>query len=130
MNLSRSCPAVLIGFLVAATVSFAAESGPADRPQACGHGTIASLSQDERLMLFVEMHQATAGMSKDQKRNYHRAQREKLAAMSPAEREKFAADLDAKWNALPADRQAKLKEKAEAARGKHPIMARMMGASC
>ena len=123
MNLSRTLPSALIGFLVA-TVSFAADMGTG------GPGCSGALNQDQRLMLFVEMHQATANMTKDQKKDYRRAERDKIKAMSPAERQKFAADLEAKWDALPAERKANIQEKAQAARSKHPMMAHMMGTSC
>src|SRR5262249_54435450 len=74
------------------------------------------LTPEERMMMFVEMRQATASMTDDQKHAYRQAQRDKFMAMSDADKQKFAADLQAKWNALPPDKQAEIKAQMDAYR--------------
>ena len=84
------------------------------------------LTPEERMMMFVQMHQATANMTDDQKQAYRQQQREKFMAMSDTDKQKFAADLLAKWNALPADKQAEIKSQVEAYRAQR--MQQMQGA--
>jgi hypothetical protein len=83
------------------------------------------LTPEERMMMFVQMHQATANMTDDQKQAYRQQQREKFIAMSDSDKQKFAADLQAKWNALPADKQAEIKSQVEAYRAQR--MQQMQG---
>ena len=83
------------------------------------------LTPEERMMMFVQMHQATANMTDDQKQAYRQQQREKFMAMSDTDKQKLAADLLAKWNALPADKQAEIKSQVEAYRAQR--MQQMQG---
>lgn len=71
------------------------------------------LTPNERLMLLAETRQSTADMSREQRRAYRQSERQKLQAMSGPDKQKFAAALDAKWNALPADRKAKIEAAAD-----------------
>lgn len=80
------------------------------------HHVFAFLTPEERMMMFVQMHEATANMSDDQKDAYRHSQRDKFMAMSDSDKQKFAADLQAKWNALPPDKQAEIKSQMEAYR--------------
>ena len=50
------------------------------------------LTPEERMMMFVQMHQATASMTDDQKQAYRQQQREKFMAMSDTDKQKFAAN--------------------------------------
>jgi hypothetical protein len=82
-----------------------------------GHPHVFSfLTPEERMMMFVQMHEATANMTDDQKQAYRQQQRDKFMAMSDTDKQKFAADLHVKWNALPADKQAEIKSQMEAYR--------------
>lgn len=63
-------------------------------------------TREERMMLFADMHKATAGMSDDQKRDYRQQERGRFMAMSDSDRAKFKSDLDARWNALSDDQKA------------------------
>jgi hypothetical protein len=82
-----------------------------------GHPHVFSfLTPEERMMMFVQMHEATASMTDDQKQAYRQQQRDKFMAMSDTDKQKFAADLQAKWNALPPDKQAEIKSQMEAYR--------------
>lgn len=80
------------------------------------HHFFAFLTPEERMMMFVQMHEATANMSDDQKEAYRHSQRDKFMTMSDNDKQKFAADLQAKWNALPPDKQAEIKSQVEAYR--------------
>jgi hypothetical protein len=132
MALSRTFSAALAGFAVAA-VAFAADTTPSGQA-ACGanhgHGMMAMLTPDERLMMFVQMHQETANMTADQRKDFRKSQHEKFRAMTDGDRQKFAAGLQAKWDALPADRKAKIKEQADNVRSGHARMGKMMGGGC
>ncbi len=107
-----------------------AQSPPAqtqDQNGGGGHPHFFSfLTPEERMMMFVQMHQATAGMSDDQRHAYREQQRDKVMAMSDSDKQKFAADLQAKWNALPPDKQAEIKSQVEAYRAQR--MQQMQGA--
>lgn len=87
-------------------------------PQGGGehHGLFRMLSPEQRMMLFVQMHKETAGMTDDQKQAYREQQREKFRAMSDSDRQQFASELQAKWDALPPDQQQQIREQVQAFR--------------
>jgi hypothetical protein len=76
-------------------------------------GPMGFLTTEERLMHFAEMQKATAGMNFDQARAWRLGQREKVMAMTAAERANYAAGLKQRWDALPAARQAEIRQQAE-----------------
>jgi hypothetical protein len=76
-------------------------------------GAMGFLTSEERLMHFAEMQKATAGMSFEQARAWRLGQREKVMAMTAAERTSYAAGLKQRWDALPAAKQAEIRQQAE-----------------
>ena len=118
----RLYPALVAAFasMMMTPVAFAADTSAP--PAACG--PMQSLTPEQRIMLFTEMHQQTASMTDDQRRDFHRQQRDKFVSMSEADRQKYMAGLQAKWDALPADQKTRLQQDAEQARSEHPMMAR------
>ena len=129
MSLSRTLASILTIPLIAA-VAFAADSPAAngqDRP-ACARpgmgGMMQFLTPEQRMMMFADMQQATAAMSEEQRQAYRQSQRDKMMNMSDADRQAYAAGLQAKWDALSPDQQAKYRHQAEAFRAGHPMMAR------
>jgi hypothetical protein len=101
-------------------VAFAADSPP--QPQTCTvhRGHMDFLTPEARMMLFAQNRLDVAGMTDEQRQAFRKAQHDKIEAMSDADRAKFAANLKAKWDALPADQQAKMKADDEAFRASHP----------
>ncbi len=120
MSLSK----IVLTTFVATFLSSAAyaESTPASNPPAVGamsamggHGVMHGMfTQEERMVLFADMSNATAGMTDDQKHAYRHGQRDRIMAMSDTDRAKFKADLDSRWNALPADQKADMTAKMQA----------------
>lgn len=70
-------------------------------------------SQDEFLMFRMQLHQATHGMPRDQKKAYRKAEMQKIRGMNPAERGAYLHGLQAKWNALPESKRERLARKME-----------------
>ena len=129
MSLSRTLATALAVPLLAMVV-FAADSPTAsgqDRP-ACARpgvgGMMQFLAPEQRMMMFADMQQATAAMTEEQRQAYRQSQRDKLMTMSDADRQAYAAGLQAKWDALSPDQQAKYRQQAQAFRAGHPMMAR------
>jgi hypothetical protein len=104
----------LIALPLAAAPAFAQqdqsqpEQGPPDRPH--HGGPFQSLSPQQRMMMFVEMHQATANMTDDQRHAYHQSERQRFMAMNDGDRLHYAAKLQADWDALPLDQKAQIKQ--------------------
>jgi Spy/CpxP family protein refolding chaperone len=77
-----------------------------------GHGMMRGMfTPEERMMLMVDMHKATANMTDDQKQAYRKQQRQQFMAMSDADRAKYKADLDTRWAALPPDQKAAIQQR-------------------
>jgi hypothetical protein len=76
-------------------------------------------SPQERMMFKTEMHQATRGMPRDQKKAYKKQQMQHIRAMNDADKAAWRQSLQAKWDALPVDRRTKLAQKIEKRAGKH-----------
>jgi hypothetical protein len=76
-------------------------------------------SPQERMMFKAEMHQATRGMPRDQKKAYKKQQMQHIRAMNDADKAAWRQSLQAKWDALPVDRRTKLAQKIEKHAAKH-----------
>jgi len=70
-------------------------------------------SPNQFMMFRMELHDATRGMSRDQKRAYRRAQIQKIRSMNEKEHAAWAHDLEAKWDALPAGRKEHMEARME-----------------
>jgi hypothetical protein len=117
----------LMAALTAGLLSSAALAAPptADQvsvPQGAdagqGHhrgGRIKALFQspEEFLMFRMQMREAMRGMPRDQRKAYKKSEFQKIRAMNDREKASWRKDLDAKWAALPPDRQQRLEEKAQ-----------------
>ena len=84
-----------------------------------GGGWHRLLTDNERMMLRFGSRHELAGMTTDQKKAYRKQQRDRFLAMSPADRAAFKADLDARWEALPEDKRARIMARMQAHRSEH-----------
>ncbi len=68
-----------------------------------GHTKLQALFDNpEQLMMFrVQQHQATKGMTRDQKKAYHKQQIQQVKIMNDAQKAQWRQNLQAQWNALP-----------------------------
>ena len=77
-----------------------------------GGGKFAGLlSPEQRATFMLQAREQTRDMTRDQKHAWRKDQMQKLIGMSETDRQKFKADLQARWNALPADRKAKIQQR-------------------
>jgi hypothetical protein len=77
-----------------------------------GGGKLAAfLSPEQRAALMLKAREETSGMSRDQRRAWRKDQVQKLASLSDTDKQKLRADLQARWDALPADRKARLEQR-------------------
>jgi len=85
------------------------------------HGKMKALfgSPDAFMMFRLQLREATHGMSHDQKKAYRKAEIQKIKAMNGRERDAYLQKLEAKWDALPAERKQKLAMKMERHAGGH-----------
>jgi hypothetical protein len=101
--------------LVAATQGAAqAAQGPAmPGPDARHHGgpLAGLLSPQQRVAFMIQAREQTKDMSRDQKRAWRKDQFQKLASMSESDRQKLRSDMQARWDALPADRKARIEQR-------------------
>jgi hypothetical protein len=113
-------PAMAVAFLLSAS-SQPAVAQPAPAQPYCGagygNGVMGFLTPEQRMMHFAEVQKAVAEMSFNDMRSYRSEFRNKVMAMTAAERKKFANDLTVKWNALPSEQKAKLRQDFTAYRG-------------
>lgn len=70
-------------------------------------------SPAEFMMFRIQMHQATHGMPREQKKAYRKGELQKIKAMTAGERGAYLHQLQVKWDQLPAERRAKLEAKME-----------------
>jgi len=123
-------PRILMAAAAVAFLSTAAlaQAPSADQvsvpPQAAGkmhHGKMAALfnSPDEFMMFRVQLHDATRGMAKDQKRAYRKTELQKIKAMTGDQRVAYLQNLDAQWNALSPERKAHVERHLEAHQARH-----------
>ncbi|HEY4274442.1 MAG TPA: hypothetical protein VGM68_03080 [Rhizomicrobium sp.] len=99
--------------LIAALPSAAQDQKPAAaRPE---HG--ANRHQGGRLLSFLTPEQRVAYMmqvrqeAREQKRAFRKEHFQKLASMTESDRQKLKADMQARWDAIPADRKARIQER-------------------
>ena len=71
----------------------------------------AFLSPEQRAAFLLKAREETRDMSRDQRRAWRKDQMQKLASMSDTDKQKLKADLQARWDALPADRKARLEQR-------------------
>ena len=71
----------------------------------------AFLTPEQRAAFMLKAREETRDMSRDQRRAWRKDQIQKLAAMSDTDKQKLKADLQARWDALPADRKARLEQR-------------------
>jgi hypothetical protein len=74
---------------------------------------------EQRMMFKSEMRQATRGMTRDQKKAYHKQQMQQIKAMGNDQKAQWRQDLEAKWNAMPVERQTQIAQKMERHAEKH-----------
>ncbi len=120
MNIPRILmAATAVAFLTTAALAQAPSadqvSVPAGGQGKMHHGKMAALfnSPDEFMMFHVQLHDATRGMPKDQKKAYRKSEIQKLKAMTGQQRVAYLQGLDAQWNALPSDRRAHIERHME-----------------
>lgn len=78
------------------------------------------LSPQQRAAFMMQAHEQTQGMSQDQRRAWRKDQVQKLTSMSEGDRQKFQTDLQARWDALPADRKARFEQRLAERNGPPP----------
>jgi hypothetical protein len=77
-----------------------------------GGGKLAGmLTPEQRAAFMLGAREQTRDMTPDQRRAWRKDQMQKLGNMSDADRQKFRADLQARWDALPPDRKARLQQR-------------------
>ena len=69
------------------------------------------LTPEQRAAFMLKAREETRDMSRDQRRAWRKDQVQKLVNMPDADRQKLKADLQARWDALPADRKARLEQR-------------------
>ena len=100
-------PLPLIGALPAASQT----------PGMAGSEQSAGRSHDGRLLSFLTPEQRAAFRiearqeAREQMRAWRKERFQKLAAMTESDRQKLKADMQARWDALPADRKARIQER-------------------
>lgn len=76
-------------------------------------------SPDEFMMFRMEMHQATHGMAREQRKAYRKAEIQRIRAMNPADRGAYLHGLQAKWNALPPAKRERIAQRIESHGARH-----------
>ncbi len=76
-------------------------------------------SQEEFMMFKVQMHHATKGMSKDQKKAYRKQQMQQVRVMTDTQRAQWRQGLQAQWNALPDAQKNRIAQKMAAKETRH-----------
>jgi hypothetical protein len=71
----------------------------------------AFLSPEQRAAFMLKAREETRDMSRDQRQAWRKDQVQKLSAMSEPDKQKLKADLQARWDALPADRKARIEQR-------------------
>ena len=86
-----------------------------------GHARLQALFDNpEQFMMFkVQMHQATKGMSKDQRKAYRKQQVQQLKVMNDQQRAQWRQNLQAQWNALPDAQKNRIAQRASAHDARH-----------
>jgi hypothetical protein len=77
-----------------------------------GGGRLAALlTPEQRAAFMLKAREETHDMSADQRKAWRKDQIQKLASMSETDKQNLRADLQARWDALPADRKARLQQR-------------------
>jgi len=93
-----------------------AMTGPRDGASRHHGGKLLSfLTPEQRIAFLMQAHQE----AREQRRTFRREQFQKLAAMSESDRQKFKTDLQARWDALPADRKARIEQRMAERKDRH-----------
>jgi hypothetical protein len=86
-----------------------------------GGGKLAGMfSPEQRAAFMLLAREQTHDMNHDQKRAWRKDQMQKLIGMSDTDRQKFKADLQARWDALPADRKNRIEQRLAQRNGPPP----------
>jgi hypothetical protein len=86
-----------------------------------GGGKLAGMfSPQQRVAFMLQAREQTRDMSRDQKQAWRKDQLQKLSSMSEPDRQKFKTDLQARWDALPADRKARMEQRMVDRKGPSP----------
>jgi len=84
-------------------------------------GRLASfLSPEQRIAFMIQAREQTRDMSRDQRRAWRKDQMQKLASMNETDRQKLKSDLQARWDALPADRKDRIEHRLAERKGPPP----------
>ncbi len=125
--LTASLAAMPLPLLAATPGAVQAEQSPAmpgpDDGLARQHqgGPLASmLTPEQRFAFMQEAREQTREMSPDQRRAWRKDQVGKLMNMSESDRQKFQAGLQARWDALPADRKNRIEQRLAQRNGPPP----------
>jgi len=95
--------------------------GPEGRFGRQGAGKLAAfLSPEQRAAFMLKAREETRDMSRDQRQAWRKDQVQKLASMSDTDKQKLKADLQARWDALPADRKARIQQRLAERNGPPP----------
>ena|SRR5689334_20471820 len=92
----------------------------ADAGRHHGGKLAAFLSPEQRAAFMLKAREETRDMSRDQRRAWRVDQIQKLSAMSDTDKQKLKADLQARWDALPADRKARIAQRLAERNGPPP----------
>jgi hypothetical protein len=86
-----------------------------------GGGKLAGmLTPEQRAAFMLGAREQTHDMTPDQRHAWRKEQVQKLGSMSDTDRQKFKADLQARWDALPPDRKARLQQRMAERNGSPP----------
>jgi hypothetical protein len=86
-----------------------------------GGGKLAGMfSPEQRAAFMLQAREQTRDMTQDQKHAWRKDQAQKLRSMSEPDRQKFKTDLQARWDALPADRKARMEQRMAERNGPPP----------
>jgi hypothetical protein len=69
------------------------------------------LTPEQRIAFMLQAREQTRDMDHDQRRAWRKDQISQLKNMSETDRQKFRADLQARWDAFPADRKARIEQR-------------------
>lgn len=109
-------------FLAAAAILLtlsAAVAAPGGDPRCAPRGGAGLFPPEARLMMFADMQEQAASGAVDVD-TLRQMQRDKLRAMNGDQRKAYVDKLVARFKALPAAEQKKLKTEADAWRASHP----------
>lgn len=87
--------------------------GPQEGPGRHHHGgrLAGLLTPEQRIAFMLQAREQTRNMSHDQRRAWRKEQISKVQGMSETDRQKFKTDLQARWDALPSDRKARIEQR-------------------